>query len=143
MRTHDSNHKAPWHLWTVGILTLLWNGSGAYTIMMGQAGKLANLSADEVAYYAAQSTWYVILVDIAVTAPLLAGIALLLRNRFAVMLFAIGLAAVLFADIYEFAAGTSRALLNTTTMIVTSVILVIAILQFWYSRAMRSRGVLR
>jgi hypothetical protein len=127
----------------VGILTLLWNGSGAYTIMMGQAGKLANLSADEVAYYAAQSTWYVILVDIAVTAPLLAGIALLLRNRFAVMLFAIGLAAVLFADIYEFAAGTSRALLNTTTMIVTSVILVIAILQFWYSRAMRSRGVLR
>jgi hypothetical protein len=59
------------------------------------------------------------------------------------MLFAIGLAAVLFADIYEFAAGTSRALLNTTTMIVTSVILVIAILQFWYSRAMRSRGVLR
>jgi hypothetical protein len=143
MTTHDSDRKTPWHLWTVGVLTLLWNGSGAYTIMMAQAGKLANLSADEVAYYAAQPTWYVVLVDVAVTAPLLAGIALLLRTRFAVMLFAIGLAAVIFADIYELAAGTSRALLNTATITVTSLILVIAILQFWYSRAMRSRGVLR
>jgi hypothetical protein len=129
MTTHDSDRKTPWHLWTVGVLTLLWNGSGAYTIMMAQAGELANLSADEVAYYAAQPTWYVILVDVAVTAPLLAGIALLFRSRFAVMLFAIGLAVVIFADIYELAAGTSRALLNTATMTVTSVILVIAILQ--------------
>jgi hypothetical protein len=143
MTTHDSDRKTPWHPWTVGVLTLLWNGSGAYTIMMAQAGNLANLSADEVAYYAAQPTWYVVLVDVAVTAPLLAGIALLLRTRFAVMLFAIGLAAVIFADIYELAAGTSRALLNTATITVTSLILVIAILQFWYSRAMRSRGVLR
>ncbi len=142
MTTHDSDRKTPWHLWAAGVLTLLWNGSGAYTIMMAQSG-IANLSADEVAYYAAQPTWYVILVDVAVTAPLLAGIALLLRSRFAVLLFAIGLAAVIFADIYELAAGTSRALLNTVTMTVTSVILVIAILQFWYSRAMRSRGVLR
>ena len=142
MTIDDSHRKTPWHLWAAGVLTLLWNGSGAYTIMMAQSG-IANLSADEVAYYAAQPTWYVILVDVAVTAPLLAGIALLLRSRFAVLLFAIGLAAVIFADIYELAAGTSRALLNTVTMTVTSVILVIAILQFWYSRAMRSRGVLR
>ena len=143
MTTHDSDRKTPWHLWTVGILTLLWNGSGAYSIMMAQAGKLSNLSADEIAYYAAQPTWVVILVDVAVTAPLLAGIALLLRSRFATMLFAVGLATVICADIYNLVAGTSRALVNTTAMIVTLVILVIAILQFWYSRAMRSRGVLR
>jgi hypothetical protein len=143
MTTHDSDRKAPWHLWTVGILTLLWNGSGAFTIMMAQAGRLANLSADEAAYYAAQSTWLVILVDVAVIAPVLAGVALLLRSRFAVILFGIGLATVILADIYDLAAGTSRSLVNTPAMIVTAVILVIAILQFWYSRAMRARGVLR
>ena len=143
MTTHDSDRKAPWHLWTVGILTLLWNGSGAFTIMMAQAGKLANLSADEAAYYASQPTWLVILVDVAVIAPVLGGIALLLRSRFAVLLFAIGLATVICADIYDLAAGTSRSLVNPAAMIVTAVILVIAILQLWYSRAMRSRGVLR
>jgi hypothetical protein len=34
MTTDDSTRKMPWHIWVVGILTLLWNGSGAYTIMM-------------------------------------------------------------------------------------------------------------
>jgi hypothetical protein len=142
MTTHDSDRKAPWHLWAVGILSLLWNGAGAYTIVMAQAGRLANLSTDEVAYYAAQPAWYVILVDIAVIAPVLAAVALLLRSRFAVLLFAVGLAAVLCADVYELAAGTSRALLNATTMIVTSLILAIAILQLWYSQTMRTRAVL-
>jgi hypothetical protein len=141
--THDSDRKAPWHLWAVGILSLLWNGAGAYTILMAQAGKLANLSADDLAYYAAQPAWYVVLVDIAVITPVFAAVALLLRSRFAVLLFAVGLAAVLCADVYELATGTSRALLNATTMIVTSLILAIAILQLWYSRAMRTRGVLR
>jgi len=46
--------RTPWHLWVVAILTLIWNGSGAYTIMMAQAGRLPNLAADEAAYYAAQ-----------------------------------------------------------------------------------------
>ena len=47
----------PWLLWTVAILTLLWNGSGAVTILLAQAGKLAGISADEAAYYAAQPLW--------------------------------------------------------------------------------------
>lgn len=30
--------KTPWHVWVVGALALLWNGAGAYTIMMAQVG---------------------------------------------------------------------------------------------------------
>ena len=41
--------KTPWHLWVVAILTLLWNGSGAITIALAQAGRLTNISADEAA----------------------------------------------------------------------------------------------
>jgi hypothetical protein len=58
--------KTPWHVWLVGTLTLLWNGSGAYTIIMAQAGRLPSLSVDEAAYYAAQPLWFVIATDIAV-----------------------------------------------------------------------------
>ena len=52
--------KTPWHLWAVAILTLLWNGSGAYTIMMAQAGRLSDVDANEAAYYAAQPFWFVV-----------------------------------------------------------------------------------
>jgi hypothetical protein len=133
----------PWHLWVVGILTLLWNGSGAVTILMAQMGRLPDISADEAAYYAAQPTWNVILTNIATFAPVLAGIALLLRSQRAVWLFALSLALILALDVYELVVGTSRALANQGALIVTVIIAVIAVLQLVYSTAMKKRGVLR
>jgi len=135
--------KAPWHLWVVAILTLLWNGSGAVTIMLAQAGRLTGLSADEAAYYAGQPTWFVISTDIATLAPVAAGIALLVRSQLAVWLFALSLALILVNNVYDLATGTSRALANQGAMIVTVIIAVIAILQLIYSSAMKKRGVLR
>ena len=44
--------KAPWHLWPVGVLALLWNAAGAYTIMTAQAGRLAGVAPDEAADWA-------------------------------------------------------------------------------------------
>ena len=137
------DRKTPWHLWAVAILTLLWNGSGAVTIAMAQAGRLANISAEEAAYYAAQSLWFVISTSIATLAPVAAGIALLLRSQLAVLLFAVSLALILVTNIYELAVGVSRALVNPGAMVVTVIIAAIAILQLVYSRAMRKRGVLR
>ena len=49
-----AGRTTPWHVWAVGVLALLWNAAGAYTIMMAQAGRLADISQEEAAYYAAQ-----------------------------------------------------------------------------------------
>lgn len=137
-----SDRKTPWHVWAVGILTLLWNGSGAYTIMMAQAGRLSDLSADEAAYYAAQPIWFVIATDIATLAPVAAGVALLLRSSTSVWLFALSLAVIVVNNVYELAAGTSRALVSQGALILTAIIVVIAVLQLLYSRTMKKRGVL-
>jgi hypothetical protein len=137
-----SDRKAPWHLWVVAILTLLWNGSGAVTITMAQAGSLPNISAEEAAYYAAQPLWFVILTSIATLAPVAAGVALLLRSQVAVLLFTVSLALILASNIYELAVGVSRALVNPGAMVVTIIIAALAILQLVYSRAMKTRGVL-
>jgi hypothetical protein len=130
-------------VWVVGILTVLWNGSGAVVIMLAQAGRMPNLQPDEAAYYAAQPAWLVISTDIALVSAIAAGIALLLRSRAAVWLFAISLAAIVVNDGYELATGTSRALANQGALIVTCIIFVIAVLQLVYARAMANRGVLR
>jgi len=144
MTTIDAiERKTPWHLWAVAILTLLWNGSGAVTIAMAQAGRLPNISAEEAAYYAAQPLWLVISTSIATLAPVAAGIALLLRSQVAGLLFMVSLDLILLNNIYELAVGVSRALVNPGAMVVTIIIAVIAVLQFVYSRAMKKRGVLR
>jgi hypothetical protein len=110
--------------------------------MLAQAGRLAGISADEAAYYAAQPTWLVISTDVATLAPVVAGIALLLRSRVAVPLFGISLALIIANSLYELFVGTSRALANQGAAIVTIVIFVIALLQLGYALAMTRRAVL-
>jgi hypothetical protein len=75
-----SARRTPWHLWVVGILTLLWDGSGAYTILLAQAGKLADVTPGEASYYATQPLWFVIATDIALFGATIASLALLLRS---------------------------------------------------------------
>ena len=135
--------KAPWHLWPVGVLALLWNAAGAYTIMTAQAGRLAGVAPDEAAYYAAQPTWFVVVTDVALIAAIAAAAALLLRTRLAVPLFGISLAAIAVTAAYDLAAGTSRMYANQAALIVTIVIWLLAVLQLLYAMAMRKRGVLR
>jgi hypothetical protein len=135
--------KRPWHLWTVAILTLLWNGSGAVTIMLAQAGRLPDISLEEAAYYAAQPLWFVLVTEVALLAPLAAAVALLLLSRSAVWLFALSVAAVFATNAYDIAAGTSLVLSNTGALVVTCIVVVLAVLQWVYAYVMKQRGVLR
>jgi hypothetical protein len=135
--------KTPWHLWVVGILALLWNASGAYTIIMAQAGRLADVGPEEAAYYAAQPLWLVIATDIALFAGIAAAIALLLRSRTAVWLFGLSLVAIIVSNIYDVAAGTSLVLVATNWLVLELLIIGIAILEYVYAWAMKRRMVLR
>jgi len=138
-----SARRTPWHLWVVGILTLLWDGSGAYTILLAQAGKLADVTPGEATYYATQPLWFVTATDIALFGAIAAALALLLRSRFAVLLFSLSLLAIVVTDIFDLASGRSRALLSTGAMAVTALIFLIALLQLWYAVRQRKRSVLR
>jgi len=135
--------KTPWHLWVVGVLALLWNASGAVTIMMAQAGMLPDISAEETAYYAAQPMWFVVVTDIALLGAIAAAIALLLRSRTAVWLFTISLTAIVITNAYDFATGMSSSFMNTGALVVTCLVIVLAILELVYARAMAKRGVLK
>lgn len=132
----------PWHVWVVAGLTLLWNGSGAVTIMLAQAGQLPGISADEAAYYAAQPLWFVISTDVATLTPVAAAIGLLFRSQLAVWLFAVSLALIVVNNAYDLVAGTSRTLVNQGAFIVTITIVVVATHQLIYALAMKRRGVL-
>ena len=135
--------KTPWHLWVVGVLSLLWNASGAYVIMSAQSGAAMDMDANEIAYYAAQAPWFVALVDVAVVAPALAAVALLLRSRWAVHLYALSIGAIVVTAAYDIAQGTALLLNDQGWLILECVTVCLAILQLVYAMAMRKRGVLR
>lgn len=135
--------KTPWHIWVVGILSLLWNAAGAYTIMSAQAGRLEGIAADEAAYYAAQPTWFAALTDIALLSAIAAAAALLLRSKWAVELFILSIVCIAVTACYDLAMGTSRMFSNTGALVATLAIWVLAVLQLWYAASMRKKGVLR
>jgi lysylphosphatidylglycerol synthetase-like protein (DUF2156 family) len=141
--TLTPGRKAPWHLWVIAVLALLWNGSGAYTIMMAQSGRLSDLEPGEAAYYAAQPTWFVVITDVALVAAVVAAVALLLRSKTAVWLFALSLAAIFVTNGYELAAATSRILVSRGALIVTIIIVIIAILELAYAWALQRRAGLK
>jgi hypothetical protein len=135
--------RAPWHLWVVGGLALLWYVSGAVTIQLAQLGQLPGLDAGELAYYAAKPAWKVALTAVSTYGSVLAALLLLMRRKASVALFALMLAAILLGNAVELADGTSRAYANNAAAIATAVIVAIAVFMVWYARAMQRRGVLR
>ena len=135
--------KAPWHLWVVGLLSVLWNAGGAWTFIQAQSGAPMDMDATEIAYFAAQAPWFVAVTDVAVVAPLLGAVALLLRSRWAVLLYALSVAAIVVTNAFDVAAGTALMLNDQGWLILNCVTFCLAILQWLYAWAMRRRGVLR
>jgi hypothetical protein len=135
--------RAPWHLWVVGILSLLWNASGTYVIMAAQNGAVMDMDAHEVAYYAAQEPWVAIVADIALVAALFGAVTLFLRSRRAVLLYSISVAAIVVSAGYEAAGGTALFLTSDGWLIQFCVTTCLAIAQLVYAIAMKTRGVLR
>jgi len=143
MSTENANSgAAPWHIWVVGVLSLVWYCSGAYPILMAQYATMPELAADELAYYAAKPVYLELAAVIAFAGGIAGSIGLLLKKRWAVPAFLILLVAVLAQNLAELANGTSRAFDNQAAMIVTIVIALIALLNWIYARAMKRRGVL-
>jgi hypothetical protein len=133
----------PWHLWVVAILTLVWNGAGAVTIVMAQMGSRLDMDPHEVAYYANQPAWFVLTTDLATFLPIAGAVALLLRSRSAAWTFALSALTVVLNNAFDVAAGTSLALADQGWRNVTMVVVVIALLQCAYAWSMKTRGVLR
>lgn len=93
--------QAGWHLWLVSILGILWNGFGCFDFAMTASNNQAYLGSFPeamVVYWQAMPIWMWALWALGVFGGLAGSIALLMRRKLAVALFAVSLvAAGLFA----------------------------------------------
>ena len=81
--------------------------------------------------------------NVATVSPLLAAIALLIRSRWAVHLYALSFAAIVVTSAWDISQGTALMLKSPDWLLLNCVTACLAIAQLAYAAAMRGRGVLR
>ena len=139
--------RAPWHLWVVGIVALLWNAGGAYDYLMTQLnnqGYLSMLNAAQRAFMASRPVWFDAVWAIGVWFAVAGSVLILLRSRFAAPAFLISLAGLLGSAVWSYGIARPSAVEVMGSFSVWFSLLICAtLIGFWaYSRAMTVRGVL-
>lgn len=139
--------RAPWHLWTVGVVGLLWNAFGGFDYFMSKTRgdeylQAAGMNAEQIAYLHAMPAWMTAVWAIGVWGALLGSVLLLMRSRYAVPVFIASLAAFVLSVVYQDLIDPSPAM-STTMMVMQVVIFVGCVFFVWYSMRARARGWLR
>ena len=140
--------RAPWHLWVVGVLGILWNGFGCYDYWMSQTQgdvylRTMGMTEPQITYFNAMPAWMTGVWATGVWGALLASFFLLARLRWAVPAFAVSLGALLVSLLYTYVLSDGGDVLGTQVVLMNVVITVAAVLFLVYSRRMRRRAVLR
>jgi lipopolysaccharide export LptBFGC system permease protein LptF len=141
--------KTPFHLWIVGILSLVWNAGGGFDYVMTQTRNpdyLEMLTPEQLGFLESAPLWFEAAWAVGVWLSIAGSLLLLLRSRYAGSAFALSLLGLIVASIYTYVlsdGGNAMAMSGTGALIFTIAIPVILILLLIYARAMTRRGVLR
>lgn len=139
--------KAPWHLWLVGTVAVLFNFIGVFDFVMTlaqgakyQAG--AGMTPDQIAHYQSMPSWMMVVWAVGVFGAFLASILLLLRKKLALPVFVLSLAAFLVSLLYTYVLTNGGKVMGQQMAIVSAVIAALLVCFSAYSRFMAGRGVL-
>lgn len=140
--------RGPWHLWVVGVLSLLWNAGGAYDYIMMKtqnAAYLAMLTEEQLAFMTDVPVWYSVAWAVGVWGAVAGSALLLLRSRYASTAFWASLLGMLAATYRNFVLASPSALeiSGSFALIFSGLIVVVAVFLIAYSRRMTSLGILR
>lgn len=142
--------KAPWHLWVVGVLSLLWSGFGAFdfiqTTTRGEAYmRESGFGDDMIAYFTAMPGWMYVPWTMGVWGAVLGSVLLLARSRWALHALLISLAGAVISLLYQKVINPPPPPPPEFAMMawMPYVITLIAAFLAWYAWTMGKKGVLR
>lgn len=140
--------QTPWHLWAVGLVSLLWNAFGAYDYAMTNLGDQAYLEGmgyppEGVAYLEAFPIWAHAGWAFGVWGAVVGSVLLLVRSRLAVAAFVVSIIGISATTLYEAGADMPPELAELQPGWFPVLLWGIAIFLLVYAIAMHRRGVLR
>ncbi len=146
MNTSVERAPTPWHLWVIGVVSLLWNGFGAFDYVMTQTANEAYMSSftpEQLEFFYGFPVWFVALWALAVWGAALGSILLLLRSKYAGPLFMVSLGGTIVNAIYTYAFTIGFEIMGAIGAVFSAVIVLVAALLVIYAKRMERRGVLR
>ncbi|MDP4605004.1 MAG: hypothetical protein NWS68_02475 [Erythrobacter sp.] len=135
--------KAPWHLWLIGVLTLLFNAMGVISYTMTKLGMLAEagMTPDQIAFMDAYPAWAVALWALGVWGAFAGSVLVLLRSRFAVAAMLVATIGLIGTTVYNYILIDVPADMEAPALDVA--IWAVTLFLLFYARRMAAAGVLR
>ena len=138
----DLNGKAPTSFYVIGGIFFLWNFTGLalyYQQMTMPPEVLASFGPVKAAFIEATPVWANAAYATAVTIGFIASILLLLRKSWALPAFIVSFAGILVQDFESFVLRDVIAVFGSDAFFIPPVVLVIAIVEIWYSKSVANR----
>ena len=139
----NASTKAPWHLWVVGILTLLFNAMGVMSYMMTELGKLEDLgmTADQIAFMESYPTVAIAFWALGVWGAFAGSLLLLLRSKWAFAAMVVAMIGLVGTTVFNYMildvpASMQAPALDVAIWVVTTFLLI-------YTSRMKRAAVLR
>ncbi|MBT8404491.1 MAG: hypothetical protein KJP18_11575 [Gemmatimonadetes bacterium] len=143
--TAAAPNRAPWHLWAVGVVGLLWSAVGAFDYLMTQTENesyMGQFTPEQLEFFYGFPTWTVFFWAIAVWGGVAGAVLLLLRKRLAAPVLLASFLSMVVTAFHNFVLANGVEIMGTTGAIFSVLIFVIALGLWLYARAMVGRGVL-
>jgi len=140
-----SASKTPFHLWIVGILSLIWNAFGAFDYTATQyrvESYMCQFTPEQLDYFYAFPAWVDAAWAVGVWGSLLGSIFLLLRKPLSVFFFGAALLGLAGTSVYNFMLNDGASIMGDGAVTITAVIWAIALFLYLYAHAMIKRRVL-
>ena len=145
--------RTPWHLWVVGIVSLLWHAGGANDYLQTQMGNMEYLGSVAemmgvsgqtiVDYFESRSILFHAAWATGIWGAVLGSILLLLRSGVAFYVFVLSFIGTVISFAMQYSDPIPGVEMTGFQIGMTVAIFAIEIILILYSRAMKSRGVLR
>jgi hypothetical protein len=135
--------KTPWHLWLVGIVTLLFNAMGVLSYVTTKLGMLAEMgmTPDQIAFMDSYPAWAIGFWALGVWGAFTGSVLLLLRSKWAVATMMVALVGLIGTTIYNYALTTVPESMQAPVLDLA--IWAVTLFLLLYARRMAAAGVLR
>ena len=141
----DSN-KPGIAFWIIGIIALLWNGSGVYYYLNSAfetEASTAGLTPEQIDFMNNVPAWYTAFFALAVFGGIIASILFLMKKKMAVPLFILSFVCATINQIYWlFGTDAPAVFADHHPYLMPILVVIIAVFLVWYSRDQKAKGIL-
>jgi len=138
------NDKPSTVFWVLAAIFLLWNLLGLFgyytQVTMTPEVMAANFTEAQQAWLKGEPVWATAAYATAVTAGVIGAVLMLLRKGLALPFFIISFVAVVVQDFNAFVLSDWKAVWGNSALYLPTVVIVICVVEIWYTRAAKAKG---